>query len=514
METRRGTAGTRVENWIPTRGATLDIKTLSLYVQDRWQAGNRVTMDLGVRYEKVRTDATGDIVGADTDTVVPRLGVSFDIEGNGRTIAQATYARYSGRFTERAFGRNTNVGTPSQVILGYTGPNGQGMDFAPAFDLANYMPLSAAASRRPTSSSTTNLTSPKTNEFTLSLGRELGNGGYAKVIYSWRNASDFIEDFIDDPTAAGKTTVIVGGRNYGTFDNIVWANTSDQTREYQALQFLSRVRFTQKLFVEGHWTVQIKNHGNFEGEAANQPGNGSIWFDYPEVFSSEARYYPYGPLDEFQRHKVRIWTSYNQGLGRFGSVDIAPIWRINSGLTYSLFATAVPPSAIQTAAQSGLPARRTAPRPRSSSTSAARRASRVTACSICPLRYGVPVWQTVQPWIQMQVYNVLNNQKLIQWDTTVTRDLTGPVDAIGQPINYVQGPNFGKAHRGDSLSALVLGRERRPHVPSGDGHSVLTHADAKRYVVHGPLVTGHGLAGPNVDHEPLTCRSALSAAFR
>ena len=124
-----GTAGTRVENWIPTRGATLNIKTLSLYLQDRWQAGNRVTMDLGVRYEKVRTDATGDITGADTDTVVPRLGVSFDIEGNGRTIAQATYARYSGRFTERAFGRNTNVGTPSQVLLGYigTGRSGHGL---------------------------------------------------------------------------------------------------------------------------------------------------------------------------------------------------------------------------------------------------------------------------------------------------------------------------------------------------------------------------------------------------
>ena len=134
-------------------------------------------------------------------------------------------------------------------------------------------------------------------------GRELGNGGYAKVIYSQRSTSDFIEDLRTDPTAAGKTTVIVGGRNYGTFDNIVWANTDDQTREYKAMQFLSRVRFTQKLFVEGHWTVQIKNHGNFEGEAANQPGNGSIWFDYHEVFSSEARYYPSGPLDEFQRRE-------------------------------------------------------------------------------------------------------------------------------------------------------------------------------------------------------------------
>jgi outer membrane receptor protein involved in Fe transport len=438
-----GTAGTRLENWIPTRGATLDIKTLSLYLQDRWQAGNRVTMDLGVRYEKVRTDATGDIVGADTDTVVPRLGVSFDVEGNGRTIAQATYARYSGRFTERAFGRNTNVGTPSSVILGYTGPAGQGMGFAPAFDLANYIPLSGSF---PTANVFFDdaLTSPKTNEFTLALGRELKNGGYGKVIYTWRNTSDFIEDLRTDPTAAGKTTVIQGGRNYGTFDNIVWANTSDQTREYQALQFLSRVRFTRKLFVEGHWTLQIKNHGNFEGEAANQPGNGSIWFDYPEVFSSEARYYPYGPLDEFQRHKVRIWTSYNQGLGRFGSVDIAPIWRINSGLTYSLAATAVPPSAIQQAANPGY---------QSANSSTAtlffdeRGSESFKGYGLLDLsvRYGVPVWQTVQPWIQVAIFNVMNNQKLIQWDTTVTRDLTGPVDAIGQPINYVKGPNFGKA---------------------------------------------------------------------
>jgi outer membrane receptor protein involved in Fe transport len=437
-----GSATTRLENWIPTRGATLDIRTLSLYLQDRWQAGNRITMDLGVRYEQVRSEATGDIVGADTDTVVPRLGVSFDIEGNGRTIAQATYARYSGRFSERAFGRNTNVGTPSSVILGYTGPNGQGLDFAPAFNLANYTPLQGSF---PTANVffDENLTSPKSNEFTLSLGRELGNGGYAKAIYSWRNTSDFIEDLRTDPTAAGKTTVIVDGRNYGTFDNIVWANTSDQTREYQALQFLSRVRFTQKLFVEGHWTVQIKNHGNFEGEAANQPGNGSVWFDYPEVNSSPARYYPYGPLDEFQRHKVRIWTSYNQGLGRFGSVDIAPIWRINSGLTYSLAATSVPPSAIQAAANPGYVSGSTLT---NTLFFDERGSESFKGYGLLDLsvRYGVPIWQTVQPWIQMQVYNVLNNNKLIQWDTTVTRDLTGPVDAIGQPINYVKGPNFGK----------------------------------------------------------------------
>ena len=436
-------ATTRVENWIPTRGATIEIKTLSLYLQDRWQAGNRVTMDLGVRYEKVRTDATGGIVGADTDSIVPRLGISYDIEGNGRTIAQGTYARYSGRFTERAFGRNTNVGTPSQVLLGYVGPSGQGMDFAPAFDLANYVVLDGSF---PTANVffDDSLTSPKTNEFTLALGREIKNGGYGKVIYTWRNTSDFIESLINDPTAAGKTTVIRDGRNFGTFDNTVWANTNDQKRQYQALQFLSRVRFTQKLFVEGHWTVQLENNGTFEGEAANQPGNGSIWFDYPEIFSSPARYYPDGRLDEFQRHKIRIWTSYNQGLGRFGSVDIAPIWRINSALTYSLGATAVGPSATQLAANPGY-ARAAAATATLFFDERGSESFKGYGLLDLSLRYGVPVWQTVQPWIQVQIYNVLNNQKLIQWDTTVTRDLTGPVDAIGQPINYVKGANFGKA---------------------------------------------------------------------
>ena len=119
------------------------------------------------------------------------------------------------------------------------------------------------------------------------------------------------------------------------------------------MQFLSRVRFTQKLFVEGHWTLQIKNHGNFEGEAANQPGNGSIWFDYPEVFSSEARYYPSGPLDEFQRHKVRHLDQLQPGSRpvrqRRHRADLAD----QLGADLQPGATGVPPSAIQQAANPG-----------------------------------------------------------------------------------------------------------------------------------------------------------------
>src|SRR5262249_44740798 len=63
-----------IEQWIPTRGAELQATTNSFYVHDHWAANARLTFDVGVRYERVRSEATGGIVGIDTDTWVPRLG--------------------------------------------------------------------------------------------------------------------------------------------------------------------------------------------------------------------------------------------------------------------------------------------------------------------------------------------------------------------------------------------------------------------------------------------------------
>ncbi|MBM3818762.1 MAG: TonB-dependent receptor [Acidimicrobiia bacterium] len=434
-------AATRIENWISVPGAELQIRTLSLYVQDRWTITDRLTADLGLRFEDVKSEATGDIVGADTRTWLPRVGVSYDVTGGGGLVAQATYGRYSGRFSERAFGRNTNVGTPSLVNYAYIGPSGQGRDFAPALDLRNYAVIGG---NFPTANVffDPDLSSAKTDEVTLSLGRELGGGGHVKATYIWRETGGVIEDFIDDPSLAGKTTVIRNGVNFGTFDNVTWRNADGPDRDYQALQFDSRIAAIARLPIFANYTLQIKNHGNFEGEAANQPGNGSIWFDYPEMFYE--RYFPYGRLDEFQRHKLRVWTTYTQRLGAFGNVDVSPLWRVNSGQTESLFATGVPMSPIQIARNPGYA--------RANTTTASlffgdRGIEEFKGYGVLDLavRYGVPVWQTVQPWLQVQIYNVLNNQKQIKWNTSVTRDLSSPLDAMGQPTGFTRGATFGQA---------------------------------------------------------------------
>jgi outer membrane receptor protein involved in Fe transport len=111
----------RIEQWIPTTGAQLDLTTDSFYVHDRWNAQPQLDFDLGVRYERVRGEATGDITTADTDTWVPRLGASFDVRGDGRLILQTTFGEYSGKYNESQFGRITPVGTPSLLLWEYTG---------------------------------------------------------------------------------------------------------------------------------------------------------------------------------------------------------------------------------------------------------------------------------------------------------------------------------------------------------------------------------------------------------
>ena len=121
-----------------TRGARIDIKTTSLYLQDRWMATPRLTLDLGTRIEIVRSDATGDITTVDTSSIVPRLAASYDLQGNGTTVLYGTYGHYSGKYSQVQFGVNTNVGRPNEVDYVYSGPAGSGGDFAPGFDLANY----------------------------------------------------------------------------------------------------------------------------------------------------------------------------------------------------------------------------------------------------------------------------------------------------------------------------------------------------------------------------------------
>lgn len=425
--------------YIAQRGSILDITTNSFFVNDKWRIDNKWSANLGLRYERVRSEATGEIVAIDTDTFTPRLGLSFDVKGDGKFRLDGTYAHYAGGARETQFGDSSNVGNPNALYQVYTGPAGQGLDFAPGFSNASYETVGGVF---PTANVTyqNDISSQLTKEWTLAASTTFAGKGYLKLIYSNRRLTDFVEDFTLFEN--GATTVVRDGVELGTFDNVVIGNSDEPRREYQALQLQAQYRLTDKWNLAGGYTYQIKNEGDFEGENINQPGQTSAFGDRPEVFVP-SRNFPIGRLNDFQRHKVRAWTTYDLGLGRAGEATVSLFWRFDSALTYSLVANNVPLSAIQQARDPGY----TGTPPIQALFFGERGSGDFNPIHLfdVAVNYEIPIFKTFRPWAKFEVTNAFNNDKLTSFNTTVARNTAGPVDGNGLATEFIRGPLFGQA---------------------------------------------------------------------
>ena len=435
---------TTIANTLPTRGAELDIQTTALYLQDRWTLA-RFTFDLGLRYERAASEATGGAASIDAHSLAPRLAASYQLRQDGSTTIGGSYAHYSGRYTSSIFGRNTPVANAGRLTSVYNGPAGQGYEFAPAYDLSNYTIVSGSF---PTANIflDDSLESPLTREFTASAAQMLGARGAVRAMYVWRTATGLIDSFIDDSSSAGKTVVVQNGVTFGAFDNVSYRNTDRAVRNYQAVELLANYQVRSNWSAAAQWTVQLKNEGNYEGEAANAPGSPSALGDYPELLV-EHRNFPMGRLDDYQRHKVRAWSTYAMNMGRFGSLEATPMWRYNSALTYSLVANSVPLSAVQRARNPGYARLPGSGTNGSQSLFFSERGSQEFAgygLVDLGLTYWVPVWASLKPWVKLEVLNALNNDKLIGWDTTITVDPASALDADGLPTGFLRGARFGQ----------------------------------------------------------------------
>ena len=448
-----------IENWIPSRGARVDINTTSFFINDTWALNDHLSFNLGVRGELVSSAATpGDITTVDTRAIVPRLAASYDPFGDGRYSIQATYSQYSGKYSEAQFAENTNVGNPSLLFGYYVGPphecpglpNATAVD-CPGLDPANYVTF---LGRFPTQNVFTDerLNSPVTEEFTLSSGATLGTRGYFQATYVRRRARSFVENYQDLTTGTTTLTDSATGDEYGTFTNKIYRNPGDLgdapdvlQRNYAGLQFETRYQVFDDLLLNGSWTIQLRNEGNFDGEGTNAPGVSSVYGDWPEVTPPD-RFYPWGRLDDYQRHRARVWGIYTLGMGSFGDLDIGGFWRYDSAENYSLASSSFRVTPEQQAILDELgyvdgPSSRTL-------YYLAGRGSELYNGSgrfDLSLHYDIPVWRSLRPWLKIEWYNLTNNDKLLSFNTTVRPDADGPRDALGIPTAYIKGDRFGEA---------------------------------------------------------------------
>ncbi len=368
--------------------------------------------------------------------------MAYDPVGDGKVTFHATYGHYAGKFGEAQFNQNTNVGSPDLLIGIYTGPEGAGRDFAPGFEPDNYQTVVGFFPVQNVFFED-NLKTPLTKEFTFGGGAAIGRRGYTKVTYIHRTVSNFVEDFLT--LDGGSTTIIEEGQNFGTFTNKIFQNTDLLSRKYDAVEFLGRYQATDRFVLDASVTVQINNEGNFAGEAANQPAISSRAFDYPEITPAN-RYYPAGRLNGFQKHKTRVWAIYNLGLGGAGDVDIAALWRYDSGRVFDLAATGVATNATQ---QQILNSLGYANGPSSGTVyfDAGRGSGQHAGYGLLDLsfKYSIPVWQSLSPWFKAEIYNVLNNAAQIGANTSISIDPNSPLDEFGIPTGYLEGSRFGEA---------------------------------------------------------------------
>jgi hypothetical protein len=194
-----------------------DLVNYSAYVQDTITRG-RFNIQAGLRYDYNKDKAQAANIaanplggpwlpaiqfpGADPgrafNNFSPRVGLTYDVTGNGRTIARANYARYYGQVGNGGVANTINPVAATTLRYPWVDANKNGSADAGEITLSAN-PLSAstnwsAANPANTISANTvdpNLKNDTTDEVIVGLDREIGAGFAVGANYVWRRYGNF-----------------------------------------------------------------------------------------------------------------------------------------------------------------------------------------------------------------------------------------------------------------------------------------------------------------------------------
>lgn len=317
----------------------------SVFLNDRWTLNHHWTFNIGARFDK--NDATsGDhsFKVADDQAISPRFAVNYDIFGNGRLIANASYGQYVGRLAEGVGNDGDPAGRNASFSWNYRGPamntdvnapTGSFVSTSVALQtIFDWFFANGGTSMRPFRTPPSvpgvesildpnGLTSPNVKEYTLGLGSMIGNRGYARADLILRNWDDFYVSVINQTT--GTVT-----DDFGTsYDQAIVRNDSDiYDREYTAVQTQFSYRFFDRLNVGGTYTWS-RLVGNVIGEDSGSGPVVGVGTERPE-YRQESWNYPTGYLPGDVRNRAKVWVSYDQPTPA-GTFNVSLLQNFDSG---------------------------------------------------------------------------------------------------------------------------------------------------------------------------------------
>src|SRR5262249_48255068 len=106
--------------------------THSIFVNDSWRLNDRLSFNLGVRWDKNHAKDSNGFVRADDSAFSPRLAVAYDVTGKGTLRVGASYAKYVGAIQDSLVDSASDGGSPSTFIWYYQGPGATPISLNPA----------------------------------------------------------------------------------------------------------------------------------------------------------------------------------------------------------------------------------------------------------------------------------------------------------------------------------------------------------------------------------------------
>src|SRR6185369_4093302 len=143
-------------------------------------------------------DFTGADPGVTFNDISARLGLTYDVTGNGKTLAKANYSRYYGQVG--IGGIASTINPVGSTTLRYPWVDANKDKIAQASEItASANPRSAStnwSAANPANTKSANSVDPNirndfTDEFIVGFDREIGLGFAAGANYVWRRYGDF-----------------------------------------------------------------------------------------------------------------------------------------------------------------------------------------------------------------------------------------------------------------------------------------------------------------------------------
>ncbi len=471
-----------------------DLATNSFFVNDKWDFNNRLSFNIGVRHDKNHgLDSAGNKI-ADDSKWTPRLGLIYDVKGDGRFRLNASYSEYVAAIADgNVADAASPAGSPSLLYWGYYGDDipanstpaqtvAKIMDwFKSVGGVKNHDFLFGGSSNGIGTIIPKPLASPYVTEWSVGAGTQLGKRGFLRADLIHRNWKNFytlqdqfnVTGLAPDPLAGGADV------------DVAWqVITNDFKRKYDALQLQTSYSIMSRLNVGGNYTYS-KLKGNYSGGETSGSGpvssNGVKYYpEYLQYPNNPTSKYGYMPSD--QRHKARLWMTYDHPT-HIGVFNVSLLENFDSGSAYSASGS-VDPRWFRNAA--GNIVARPNPGYASPPTSGtyyfsergAFHTPNVTSTNVA-LNYNLPPINRLQFYVETELRNAFNEHGAVSVDSTVltrkqsacryinTAGASVRCDAFDpftdKPVlgkNYQLGPSFGKPVRDTTF--LVQGDYQLP----------------------------------------------------